>query len=81
MIIINRTSAPFPGIRICRMRRQRTNIFPDSSGMTGAFRPPPMASRGMYRAMPLEEGRQSNPSRWLRALTIITDALAKNQNY
>jgi hypothetical protein len=36
------------------MSRQRTNIFPDSSGMTGALRPPPMASGGMYRAIPYE---------------------------
>jgi hypothetical protein len=56
VIMTNRTSAPFPGIRICRMRRQRTNIFPDSSGMTREFGPPPMASRGIYRAIPWEGG-------------------------
>lgn len=64
--IVKRTSAPFPGIRICRMRRQRTNIFPDNSGMTGELFPPPIASRGMYREIPWRKGYE--------------DARALNQN-
>jgi hypothetical protein len=48
------------------MRRQRTNIFPDNSGMTGELFPPPIASRGMYREIPWRKGYE--------------DARALNQN-